>query len=202
MKRKYNISQENIMRKVIVSEFLSLDGVMEDPGGAEEFTHGGWTQPYWSDEIGKFKFDELFASDALLLGRVTYQGFAAAWPARKDEAGFADRMNCLPKYVVSATLAEAGWNNSTIIRANIAGAVDKLKQQPGQDILVAGSRRLVHLLIQYDLVDRYQFLVYPVILGRGKRLFDDLEKPVKLKLVETRNFKTGVILQTYEPAGK
>jgi dihydrofolate reductase len=190
------------MRKLVVSEFVSLDGVMEDPGGSEKFQHGGWTGRYWNDEIGKVKYDELFASDALLLGRVTYQGFAAAWPTRKDEAGFADRMNCLPKYVVSATLAEAGWNNSTILRANIAGAVSKLKEQPGQDILVAGSRRLVRMLIEYDLVDRYQLLVYPVILGCGKRLFDDLEKPVELTLTGTKNFKTGVSLLTYEPAGK
>jgi dihydrofolate reductase len=190
------------MRKLVVSEYISLDGVMEDPGGAEKFEHGGWTRPYWNDEIGKFKFDELFASDMLLLGRVTYQGFAAAWPSMKDEAGFADRMNCLPKYVVSATLAEAAWNNSTILRSNIAGEVDKLKQQPGQDILVAGSRRLVRMLMQYDLVDRYQLLVYPVIVGSGKRLFDELEKPVGLKPAGTKTFQTGVTLLAYEPAGK
>ncbi len=190
------------MRKVVVSEFLSLDGVMEDPGGAEKFERGGWTQPYWNDEIGKFKYDELFASDALLLGRVTYQGFAAAWPERKDEAGFADRMNCLPKYVVSSTLAEAAWNNSTILRTNIAGAIAKLKEQDGQDILVAGSRRLVRMLMDYDLVDRYQLLVYPVLVGSGKRLFDELEKPVDLKPTGMKSFKTGVTLLTYEPARK
>jgi len=100
------------MRKIFVTEFVSLDGVMEDPGGAEKFVHGGWTMPYWSDEIGKFKFDELLASDTLLLGRVTYQGFAAAWPSRTDEAGFDQRMNSLPKYVVSTTLDKAEWNNS------------------------------------------------------------------------------------------
>jgi dihydrofolate reductase len=194
--------REHSMRKLIVSEFVSLDGVMEDPGGAEQFEHGGWTMPYMNDEIGKFKYDELFASDALLLGRVTYQGFAAAWPERKDEAGFADRMNCLPKFVVSATLADAAWNNSTIIRANITGAVTKLKQELGQALLVAGSRRLVQLLVQYGLVDRFNLLVYPLLLGRGKRLFEDQEKPSYLKLVETTSFKTGVILQTYEPVGK
>jgi dihydrofolate reductase len=198
----YLKSLENGMRKVIVSEFLSLDGVMEDPGGSETFEHGGWTRPYWNDEIGKFKFDELFASDALLLGRVTYQGFAAAWPSQKDEAGFADRMNSLPKYVVSATLAEAGWNNSTIIRANITGAISKIKQLPGQDILVAGSRRLVQMLMQYDLVDRYQLLVYPVLLGSGKRLFENVEKAVNLKPTGTKSFKTGVTLLTFDVAGK
>jgi dihydrofolate reductase len=187
------------MRKLIVSEFVSLDGVMEDPGGSENFNLGGWTGPYLNDAIGKFKYDELFASDTLLLGRVTYQGFAAAWPDRKDEAGFADRMNCLPKVVVSATLAEAGWNNSTIIRANISGAVSKLKQVAGQDILVTGSCRLVQMLMQSDLVDRFNLLVYPVLLGSGKRLFKELEGPVSLKLVETSTFKTGVVLQAYEP---
>jgi dihydrofolate reductase len=132
------------MRKVFVTEFVSLDGVMEDPGGAEKFVHGGWTMPYWSDEIGKFKFDELLASDALLLGRVTYQGFAAAWPSRTDESGFAQRMNSLPKYVVSTTLDRAEWNNSHLIKRDIAKEVSKLRQQPGLDIMVAGSSRLVH----------------------------------------------------------
>jgi dihydrofolate reductase len=129
------------MRRIFVTEFVSLDGVMEDPGGAEKFVHGGWTMPYWSDEIGKFKLDELFASDALLLGRVTYQGFAAAWPSRTDEAGFAQRMNNLPKYVVSTTLDKAEWNNSHLIKANIAKEVSKLKQQHGQDIMVRRQRR-------------------------------------------------------------
>src|SRR5216684_2389657 len=111
------------MRKLVVSEFVSLDGVMEDPGGAEKFERGGWTMAYWNEEIGKFKFDELFASDALLLGRVTYQGFAAAWPSRTDEAGFAQRMNSLSKCVVSTTLDKAEWNNSHLIRDNVAGSV-------------------------------------------------------------------------------
>ena len=115
------------MRKVAVSMFVSLDGVMEDPGGAEKSEHGGWTVPYWNEEIAKFKYDELFASGALLLGRVTYQGFAAAWPSRTDETGFADRMNNLPKFVVSKTLEVVGWNNSTLIKGNIAEEVAQLK---------------------------------------------------------------------------
>src|SRR5215475_10352186 len=119
------------MRKVVVAEFLSLDGVMEDPGGAEKFEHGGWSRNYWDDEIGKFKLNELFASDADLLGRVTYEGFAAAWPSQKDEAGFADRMNNLPKYVISTTLQKADWNNSHIIKGNVAEEVTMLKEQPG-----------------------------------------------------------------------
>src|SRR5476651_1555340 len=115
------------MRKVIVSEFVSLDGVMEDPGGAEKFEHGGWTRAYWNDEIGKFKFDELFASDALLLGRITYQGFAAAWPTMEDTGEFGERMNSLPKFVVSTTLTGVEWNNSSLIKGDVAAEIAKLK---------------------------------------------------------------------------
>jgi dihydrofolate reductase len=189
------------MRKVFVTEFVSLDGVMEDPGGAEKFVHGGWTMSYWSDEIGKFKLDELFASDALLLGRVTFQGFAAAWPSRTDEAGFAQRMNSLPKYVVSTTLDKVEWNNSHLIKGNIAREVSELKQQPGQDIMVAGSVTLVHSLMQHDLIDEYRLLVYPVVLGSGKRLFRDLNKAT-LRSIETRRLSSGVVLLRYQPNGK
>ncbi len=187
------------MRKVVVSEFVSLDGVMEDPGGAEKFEHGGWTRPYWSDEIGKFKFDELFASDALLLGRVTYQGFAAAWPSVKDEAGFADRMNGLPKLVASTSLDKVEWNNSSLIKADVADEVARLKQQPGQDILVAGSATLVQALMQHGLVDDFRLLVYPVVLGSGKRLFQDGRR-ADLKLVEARPVGAGVVALTYRTA--
>ena len=187
------------MRKVIVSEFVTLDGVMEDPGGAEKFERGGWTMPYWNEEIGKVKFDELFASDALLLGRVTYQGFAAAWPSMTDEAGFADRMNSLPKFVVSTTLEKVEWNNSRLIKGNVAEEVSKLKQQPGQDILIAGSGELVHTLMQHDLIDEYRLLVYPVVLGSGKRLFKDGSKTT-LRLIETKTFRSGVVLLSYRPA--
>jgi dihydrofolate reductase len=190
-------TKEVPMRKVVVTEFMSLDGVIEDPGGAEGFEHGGWTIPYWDDDIGKFKFDELFASDALLLGRVTYQGFAAAWPSQTDEAGFADRMNGLPKYVVSTTLDTVEWNNSRLIKENVADEVARLKQQPGQDILVAGSAKLIRTLIDHDLVDEYRLLVYPVVLGSGKRLYGDRGK-TDLKLVETKPFGSGVVLLTYQ----
>jgi dihydrofolate reductase len=169
---------------------------MEDPGGAEKFRHGGWTMPYWNEEIGKFKFNELFSSDALLLGRVTYQGFAAAWPGRTDEAGFADRMNNLPKYVVSKTLKEVKWNNSKLIKENIAEEVSKLKRQPGRDILIAGSATLVQSLTQHDLIDEYQLLVYPVALGSGRRLFGDR---ANLRLVGTKPFSSGVVALQYEP---
>jgi dihydrofolate reductase len=189
------------MRKVVVSEFVSLDGVMEDPGGAEQFERGGWTIPYWSDELGEFKRAELFAVDALLLGRVTYQGFAAAWPGQTDEAGYADRMNNLPKYVVSTTLDRAEWNNSTIIKENVADEVARLKEQPGQDILIFGSGQLVNTLIRQGLVDQYNLLVYPVVLGSGKRLFAD-GVTAALRLVETKAFSSGVVELIYQPAAK
>lgn len=190
------------MRKVIVSEYVTLDGVMEDPGGAEGFEHGGWSFQFWSDEAAKYKFDELFASDALLLGRTTYQGFAKAWPSMKDEQGFADRMNSLPKYVVSTTLQELTWNNSKLIKEHVAEEVSNLKQQPGQDILVAGSGELVHTLMQHNLVDEYRLMVYPIVLGSGKRLFGDGTATQVLRLVDTRTFSSGVVVLSYQPAGK
>ena len=177
------------MRNVVVTEYVTLDGVMEEPG---------WTAPYWNDEIAKFKFDELFSSDALLLGRVTYQGFAEAWPSMTDEQGFADRMNSLPKYVASTTLEAAEWNAS-LIKGNVAEEVSKLKQQPGQNLLVYGSGELVHALMQHNLIDEYRLLVYPVVLGSGKRLFKD-GSTTTLKLVETKTFSSGVVALTYQPA--
>jgi len=186
------------MRKIIVSEFLSLDGVMEGPGPDDTFKLAGWTMRYMNPEIGQYKFAELFASDAHLLGRVTYQGFAAAWPSRTDEMGFAARMNTLPKYVVSTTLKMAGWENSHIINGNIPEEISKLKQQPGQDILVAGSATLVKTLIDLDLIDEYHLLIYPVILVSGKHLFKDGSRAT-LKLIETKAFRSGVALHIYQP---
>ncbi len=187
------------MRKIVVSAFVSLDGVMEDPGGAEGFEHGGWTMRYWDADIGKVKFDELFASDALLLGRVTYQGFAAAWPSQTDEMGFADRMNTLPKYVVSTTLDKAEWTNSHVIRGNIVDEVSALKQQSGQDILIGGSAMLVQTLMRHGLIDEYRLLVYPIVLGSGKRLFPE-GRPLPLRLIDTQTFSSGVVALTYQPA--
>jgi len=178
------------MRKVISTTFLSLDGVMQDPS---------WTMPYWNDEIAKYKGDELFESDALLLGRVTYEGFAAAWPGRTDEQGFADRMNSLPKYVVSATLETLTWNNSHLIRSNVAEEVAKLKQQDGANILIGGSATLIQTLLAHGLIDEVRLLVYPVILGSGKRLFRDGDTAT-LKLVVAKTFDSVVAL-TYQPAG-
>jgi dihydrofolate reductase len=180
--------KENIMRKVVVTEFMSLDGVMEEPA---------WTAPYWNDDIAKFKGDEQDTSDALLLGRVTYQGFAAAWPESTDEG--ADIMNNLPKYVVSTTLDKVEWNNSRLIKDNIVEEITKLKQQDGQDILVYGSATLVQTLMQHDLVDRYRLLVYPVVVGKGKRLFQE-GTTATLKLVETQSLGSGVAALVYERA--
>src|SRR6266508_4347673 len=173
------------MRKVVVSEFVSLDGVIEDPGGAEAYEHGGWTRAYWSDEMGKIKYEELFAADALLLGRKTYEGFAKAWPSMKDEQGFADRMNGLPKYVVSQTLGELTWNNSHAIKGDLAKEIGALKEQEGEDILVFGSAQLVRELQRLDLVDEYTLLIYPVTLGSGKRLFEGGAKQ-SLELIEAK----------------
>jgi dihydrofolate reductase len=181
------------MRKVVVSMFMTLDGVIEAPHE--------WSFPFWTDEIGEFKHAELFASDALLLGRVTYQGFAAAWPSRTDEQGYADRINSLPKYVVSTTLEKPEWNNSTLIKANVAEAIAKLKQQPGQDIVIHGSNTLVRALMPHHLIDEYRLLVYPIVLGSGKRLFRDGSKAT-LKLVETKTFGSGVVLLRYQPDRK
>lgn len=181
------------MRSVVVTEFLTLDGVMEAPNE--------WSFPYWNDEIGQFKLNEMMGSDALLLGRVTYEGFAAAWPERTDEDGFADRMNSVPKYVISTTLREAAWNNSHVISENIAEEVSKLKQQDGQNILVAGSADLIHTLMQHNLIDEVRLLIYPIVLGKGKRLFSENANTL-LKLVESKSYDTGVVLLRYQTMGK
>ncbi len=175
------------MRNLVVTEFLSLDGVMEAPA---------WPFPYWNDEIATFKGEETSASDALLLGRVTYQGFAQAWPESTDEG--APYFNSVRKYVVSTTLETAEWNNSHIISGNIVEAITNLKQQEGQDILVNGSATLVHMLMQHELVDRYRLLVYPVVVGNGKRLFHE-GTTARLKLVESQAFSGGVVALMYEP---
>ncbi len=186
------------MRKLVVTEYVSLDGVMEDPGGAEKFEHGGWTVPYWNDEIAAFQHDGLFSSDALLLGRVTYEAFAAAWPTMTDAGDFGKRMNSLPKFVASRTLKTLEWNNSRLLEGDVAYAVASLKQQPGQDILVYGSGELVRALMEHDLVDEFQLLVYPVVLGSGKRFFKDGSN-MRLKPTLARTFGSGVVLLSYRP---
>jgi dihydrofolate reductase len=185
------------MRKVIVSEFVTLDGIMEDPGGADKFIHGGWAFQFERGPEGdKFKLDEVMEAGALLLGRITYEGFAAAWPSRTGD--FADKMNNMPKHIVTSTLKDAKWNNSKLIKNNILEEVSKLKAMPGDDILVAGSGQLVHLLMQHNLIDEYRLMVYPVILGSGKRFFRDGGE-VKLTLVETKLFGSGITLLRYHP---
>jgi dihydrofolate reductase len=186
--------------RIVVTEFVSLDGVMEAPGGGESFRHGGWTfEINRGDEGDKFKLDEAFASEALLLGRVTYEGFAAAWPSRDGE--FADKFNSMPKYVVSSTLAEPEWNNSTVLKGDVADEVAKLKQEKDGDIVVHGSARLVQALIEGDLVDEFRLMVFPVVLGSGKRLFGETSDKKPLRLVDSKVVGDGVAILIYEPAG-
>jgi dihydrofolate reductase len=190
------------MRKVVVSEFLTLDGVMQDPGGVGEIESGGWNIPYMNEEFGQYKFNELAASDALLLGRVTYEGFAAAWPEEshvETEGEFAVMMNSYPKYVVSTTLDKAQWNNSHLIKTNVKEEISKLKQQPGKDILIFGSGNLVQSLMDYGLIDEYHLQIHPVILGHGKRLFQEGNN-VKLSLVDSKVTGPGIVILTYQPA--
>ncbi|MGZ4356814.1 MAG: dihydrofolate reductase family protein [Gaiellaceae bacterium] len=189
------------MGKIVVTEFVSLDGVMEDPGGAENFKHGGWSFEIARGEEGdKFKLDEAFASEALLLGRVTYEGFAEAWPSREGE--FADEFNNMPKYVVSSTLDTPEWNNSTVLKGDVADEVRKLKQEQDGDIVVHGSARLVQTLVEHDLVDELRLMVYPVVLGSGKRLFGDTSDKKPLRLVDSKVVGDGVAILIYEPAGE
>ena len=189
------------MGKIIVSEFITLDGVIEAPGGEDSLgERSGWSIPYFNEETAKFKLDDLLASDALLMGRVTYQIHAAVWPSMTDEEGFADRMNSLPKYVVSTTLEKVEWNNSRPIRGNIPEEVKKLKQEVQRNILIDGGSDLVNLLMQHDLIDEYQLLVHPVVVGKGKRLFREGSQKKELRLIEARALSTGVVALTYQPA--
>lgn len=192
------------MRKVVVSEFLSVDGVME--------AHDRWSGLSWHDDMETYKYDELVASDALLLGRVTYEIFAAAWPSLSEgdapaagspeegERLIADRMNGLPKYVVSTTLQNADWQNSTIISGDVPAEVAKLKAGAGGDILIYGSADLVNSLIPHSLIDEYRLMIQPVVAGSGKRLIRDGLDTVALKLVDTVTFPTGVVVLTYHRA--
>ena len=187
------------MGKIVVTEFVSLDGVMEDPGGAESFKHGGWTfEISRGDEGDKFKLDESLSSDALLLGRVTYEGFAEAWPSREGE--FADKLNSMPKYVVSSTLEEPEWNNSTVLKGDLAEEVAKLREAHDGDIVVHGSARLAQALIDQDLVDELRLMMFPVVLGSGKRLCGDTSDKKALRLVDSKTVGDGVAILTYEPA--
>jgi dihydrofolate reductase len=189
------------MGRIVVTEFVSLDGVMEDPGGSENFAHGGWSfKISRGDEGDKFKLDEAFASEALLLGRVTFEGFAEAWPSRDGE--FADKFNNMPKYVVSSTLDQPEWNNSTVLKGNVVEEVGKLKQEHDGDIVVHGSASLVQTLLEHDLVDQLRLMVYPLVLGSGKRLFGDTSDKKPLRLIDSKMVGDGVAILIYEPAAK
>jgi dihydrofolate reductase len=186
------------MGRIVVTEFMSLDGVVEDPGGSENFRYGGWSfEISRGDEGDKFKLDEAFSSDALLLGRVTYEGFAAAWPSREGE--FADKFNTMPKYVVSSTLKDPAWNNSTVLNGDLAEEVAKLKQEVDGDIVVHGSVRLVQALVEHDLVDELRLMVYPVVLGSGKRLYGETSDKKTFDLADSKVVGDGVAILVYQP---
>jgi dihydrofolate reductase len=184
------------MGRIVITEFVSLDGVMEDPGGAEDFEYGGWTFEIDRGEEGnEFKLDETLGSAALLLGRVTYEGFAEAWPTREGE--FADKFNSMPKYVVSSTLSEPHWQNTTVLQDDPIEAVSKLRQEQEGDIVVHGSARLAQTLLEHDLVDELRLMVFPVVLGKGKRLFGETSDKKRLRLADSRTVGDGVAILIY-----
>jgi dihydrofolate reductase len=203
------------VRKIIVSEFMTLDGVMEAPGGEPGHLHSGWVRDFMGPEQLRYKLDEVLEAKSLLLGRVTYESFAAAWPERSDrEPGadpdlervaehrseidqLADKMNAMPKHVVSTTLRDPKWNNSRVIQGDVAGEVTRLKQQEGGPILVLGSRTLVHTLMEHDLVDEHRIMIFPVLVGSGRRLFPETQLKTVLRLADTRTFSSGVVVHSY-----
>ncbi len=189
------------MRRLVVSEFLTLDGVMEDPGGSEGSPRGGWSFRFPDADGMKFKLDETMAAEVLLVGRVTYEGFAAAWPGRTDEAGFADKMNSMAKYVYSSTLADPTWENTTVISGDLAAEVGALKEPDGGDILVAGSRTLAQALLAAGLVDELRLMVHPIVLGTGKRLFGETDRELTLELAEAKPLTSGTVILTYRRPG-
>jgi len=183
------------MGRIVVTEFVSLDGVMEDPGGAEDFEYGGWTFEIDRGEGDKFKLDETMSTDALLLGRVTYEGFAAAWPTREGE--FADKFNTMPKHVVSSTLSDPEWTNTTVLSGDVPEEVAGLKEQYDGDVVVHGSRQLAQTLLEHDLVDELRLMVFPVVLGKGARLFGETSDKKTLKLQSTQTVGDGVVILVY-----
>jgi dihydrofolate reductase len=188
------------MGRIVVTEFISLDGVIEAPGGGEGYKHDGWSfEIDRGDEGNRFKLDETIESDALLLGRVTYEGFAAAWPSRTDD--FADKFNGMPKYVVSSTLADPEWNNTTVLDGDVVEQVSRLREGPDATIVVHGSAQLVQTLVEHGLVDELRLMLFPVVLGSGKRLFGETSDKTALKLTSSRTVGDGVAILVYEPAG-
>jgi dihydrofolate reductase len=185
------------MRRIVVTEFISLDGVVEDPGGSEGTKHGGWTFRFNDPEGMKYKLEETLSHDAMLLGRVTYEGFAQAWPERTDEVGFADKINSMKKYVVSSTLTEASWTNSEVLGPDLQAEVERIKAEPGNDILVAGSVQLVQGLLALDLVDELRLMMFPIVLGSGKRLFAETDEAITLQLASAQPLDSGTVILTY-----
>jgi dihydrofolate reductase len=208
------------VKKLVVSTFVTLDGVMEAPGGEPGHPHSGWVRDFMGPEQLRYKLDEVLEAGSLLIGRVTYESLAAAWPERsiradradqdlervaerRDEIGeFADKMNAMPKHVVSTTLRDPEWRNSRVIRGDVAQEISGLRAQEGGPILVIGSRTLVHTLIEHDLVDEYRLMIFPVVLGSGRRLFPETENKTVLRLADTRTFGSGVVVHTYQPVTK
>ena len=185
------------MGRIVVTEFISLDGVVEDPGGSEDFKHSGWSfEIDRGDEGNTFKLDETMESEALLLGRVTYEGFAEAWPQRDGE--FADKFNNMPKYVVSSTLSDPEWTNSTVINGDVAEAVEQVRDRHEGDVVVHGSVQLVQELLERDLVDELRLMVFPVVLGSGKRLFGETSDKKPLKLADSKTVGEGVTILVYQ----
>jgi dihydrofolate reductase len=193
------------MKKLVVGTFLTLDGVMQAPGDPQEdteggFEPGGWQMPYNDDDAGRFIGEEIAAADALLLGRVTYQIFAAYWPSAPEDDPIAQRLNTMPKYVWSRTLDRVEWNNSTLIKGDLVDEVTKLKQQPGSGVLwVIGSGKLAQSLMKHNLVDEYSLWIHPLVLGSGKRLFEGGVGPFHLKLVDIQTTGSGIVILTYQP---
>jgi dihydrofolate reductase len=184
------------MRRIVAVEYLALDGVVEDPGPMGDYAHRAWTLPYWNDDVSKWQTDQLFASDALLLGRVTYEEFAASWPLRSGDP-FTDRMNSLPKFLASTTLQEPLEWNTTLLKSDTVAAVTELKEQPGDDILIYGSGSLVNTLMPHGLIDEYRFMIYPLVLGTGDRLFRDGNDMTTLTFKRAETSATGVAMLVY-----
>jgi dihydrofolate reductase len=185
------------MGRIVVSEFVSLDGVIEAPGGGEDYRHGGWSfEIDRGPEGDRFKLDETIQAEALLLGRVTYEGFAAAWPTMQGE--FADKFNSMPKYVISSTLEQPEWNNTTVLGGDLVDEVSKLRESVSGDVVVHGSARLVQGLLEHDLVDELRLMVYPVVLGSGKRLFGKTTDKTRVRLTDTQLVGDGIVIHTYE----
>jgi len=196
------------MKKIVLGTFLTLDGVMQAPGDPQEdteggFKQGGWQLPYFDDDAGRIMSENIAATDALLLGRKTYDIFAAYWPFAPQDDPFAKKLNSVPKYVASTTLDKVEWNNSTLIKGNVAEEVAKIKQQPGSEMIsVTGSGKLAQTVIKHNLVDEYVLWIHPVVLGSGKRLFEDGILPTNLELVDTKTTGSGVVILTYQPDRK